>query len=330
MKPTLLLVTIASALLIILSSCGTSGTLTLDEVVRTPDERFIDIDGYRINYRDSGSPSGIADYPVILLYHGFGGNLANFDQVYPTLAREFRVIAFDRPPFGYSEKALKRDFADYDPYRPEAQAALGIRLLEELEIPSALLAGHSAGGLAAMLAADAFPNRVEGLLLISPAVLSGGGPPRAVTALFSLPLLREIGVGIARSVFGNSQALLDQAVYDSSAIDEATLEAYRRGSEVRNWDRALWQFTLSSRSVDGEELAARLSPRVGSGELPVYIITGDSDEIVDPQDSLALHLLLPGSLFSAIPATGHVAFQERPAEFLSLALPWLLKTGGVR
>jgi hypothetical protein len=125
MKPTLLLVTIASALLIILSSCGTSGTLTLDEVVRTPDERFIDIDGYRINYRDSGSPSGIADYPVILLYHGFGGNLANFDQVYPTLAREFRVIAFDRPPFGYSEKALKRDFADYDPYRPEAPGGFG-------------------------------------------------------------------------------------------------------------------------------------------------------------------------------------------------------------
>jgi len=65
-----------------------------------PQGRFIDVDGVRLHYIDRGSGT------TIVLLHGNGSMIQDFESsgVLETAARKYRVIAFDRPGFGYSTR----------------------------------------------------------------------------------------------------------------------------------------------------------------------------------------------------------------------------------
>ena len=60
-----------------------------------------------------------------------------------------RVVAFDRPPFGLSERPLQWE-AGLEPYSCAGGARLAAGLLDALGIPSALLVGHSMGAPVSM------------------------------------------------------------------------------------------------------------------------------------------------------------------------------------
>jgi pimeloyl-ACP methyl ester carboxylesterase len=101
--------------------------------------------------------------PVICL-HGLGGTKASFMTTVSAMADRYRVIAIDLPGFGDSDKPLT---ATYDSaYFAEATVAL----LDELGIERARLIGNSMGGRVAIEAGLRAPDRVEQLVLLSPAV----------------------------------------------------------------------------------------------------------------------------------------------------------------
>jgi pimeloyl-ACP methyl ester carboxylesterase len=64
-----------------------------------------------------------------------------------------------------------------NPYSPETQIALLTGLLDYFGVQQAILVGNSAGGTVAMQTALAYPERVAALVLVDPAVYSGGGSP---------------------------------------------------------------------------------------------------------------------------------------------------------
>jgi hypothetical protein len=63
-----------------------------------PDGRFVTVDGVRLRYLEWG------DGPPLVLLHGNGMLADDFDisGVAAEAARRYRVIAFDRPGYGYS------------------------------------------------------------------------------------------------------------------------------------------------------------------------------------------------------------------------------------
>ena len=65
-----------------------------------PNGRFIEVDGVRLHYVDRGSGT------TIVLLHGNGSMIQDFESsgVLETAARKYRVIAFDRPGFGYTTR----------------------------------------------------------------------------------------------------------------------------------------------------------------------------------------------------------------------------------
>src|SRR5262245_49972835 len=69
------------------------------EAAFPPRGAFMEIDGQRIHYLDSGGPG-----PVIVMIHGLAGNMLNFSYVMEHLTEEFRVIVVDRPGSGYSTR----------------------------------------------------------------------------------------------------------------------------------------------------------------------------------------------------------------------------------
>src|ERR1700680_2309183 len=69
------------------------------EAALPPQGRFIDVPGARLHVVERGQG------PALLLIHGLAGNLCHFTYgVVDALARDFRVVAVDRPGSGYSQR----------------------------------------------------------------------------------------------------------------------------------------------------------------------------------------------------------------------------------
>ena len=127
--------------------------------VPIPAGRRVDLAGRGTTYvTDTPGPSPQA--PVIVLLHALGctGLLTWFPAI-PALARRYRVVTLDQRWHGQgiqSERFSLHDCAD------DVAA-----LLDVLEIPEAVVAGYSMGGVVAQRVWRQHPQRVAGLVLCS-------------------------------------------------------------------------------------------------------------------------------------------------------------------
>ncbi len=99
---------------------------------------------------------------TVMLIHGLGTNAKGWIKNIPVLAKSYRVIAVDLPGYGKSDKG-------YYQYSMDFYAQVLTELLTNLGVEKATLIGHSMGGQIAMTAALNNPDKVENLVLISPA-----------------------------------------------------------------------------------------------------------------------------------------------------------------
>lgn len=110
---------------------------------------------------------GNADLPTVLMVHGAPGSLDAFLEYLKDdeLLEKARLISVDRPGYGYS------DFGKAEP-SIERQAAMLKPILDKVyrEDQPTILVGHSYGGpLIARMAMD-YPDLVDGLVMIAPAI----------------------------------------------------------------------------------------------------------------------------------------------------------------
>ena len=68
--------------------------------------QFVTVEGNRLHYIDSIGNDAVDDeQPTLVLIHGATGNLQDYQaSIFPELSQHYRVIAFDRPGLGYSER----------------------------------------------------------------------------------------------------------------------------------------------------------------------------------------------------------------------------------
>jgi pimeloyl-ACP methyl ester carboxylesterase len=107
---------------------------------------------------------------TFVLIHGFGEHLLTWRGVLDPLARDHRVLAFDVPGFGGSDKPT-------GPYTLEAMASRVGDFLARYTSPPVVLVGNSMGGAIAAEVALRYPERVQLLVLIAPAGLEVGLGP---------------------------------------------------------------------------------------------------------------------------------------------------------
>jgi len=279
------------------------------EQLTDPDSRFIEVNGINVHYKTYGQGE-----PTFILLHGFGASLFSWREVTAPLAEFGTVIAYDRPAFGLTERPLK--WEGENPYSQEAQIELVIGLMDALGIERAILVGNSAGGTIAMLTALKYPQRVQSLILVDPAVYAGGGAPAWVRPLLRTPQMRHLGPLIARQIQTRGPELIELAWHDPSKITPEILEGYQKPLRLADWDKALWELTLASRESG---LAERLSELT----LPTLVITGDDDRIVPTEQSVRLAEELPNAQLVVIPQCGHLPHEEHPAAFMQAVTEFL-------
>ncbi len=281
------------------------------EQLADADSRFVHIAGLKVHHKMTGEGT-----PVIVLLHGFGASVFSWRDVMVPLAEFGTVIAFDRPAFGLTERPMPGAWQGDNPYSTEAAVHLTVGLLDELDAERVILVGNSAGGTIAMLTALQYPERVQALILVSPAVYGGGGAPSWSRWLWRLPQVRRLGPLFVRSFVGRLERSLPTAWHDRTKITPEVLAGYKQPLQVDNWDRAFWEFLSADRSVDLEIQLDRIA-------VPTLVITGDDDTWVPTAESVRLAEELPNAELAVIPNCGHVAMDECPEQFMQAASAFL-------
>ncbi|MBD3663143.1 alpha/beta fold hydrolase [Sulfitobacter aestuariivivens] len=124
--------------------------------------QMIEVDGVNVHAHVSGSG------PDIVLLHGASGNLRDFTfDLVPRLEDRYRVIAFDRPGMGHTDRLPGKSGAWNTTFEsPQEQAALLQKAAAQLGADAPIVLGHSYGGAVALAWALQHPEDTPAVVLV--------------------------------------------------------------------------------------------------------------------------------------------------------------------
>jgi pimeloyl-ACP methyl ester carboxylesterase len=259
-----------------------------------PAGRFVTVEGVRLRYKEFGRGS-----PVVLI-HGNGSLIEEIEAsgLVRRLARAHRVILFDRPGFGYSERPRGRLWT------PRAQARLIARALEWLQVDAAILYGHSLGAQVAAEIALRAPSRVRALVLGAGYLYPTPRPDVPVLVPLAVPVIGDV---LRHTIAPLLMAPLMRRIYAKLFAPAPVPERFRR--DVPH-GLVLRPRHLRATAADTAFLipgAWRLAARYAELTMPVTIVAGTGDEVVYfDSHARRLHGALPGSRLIGVPGAGHM------------------------
>lgn len=274
-----------------------------------PAGAFLRLQGIQVYYEEQGPPTG----PTILLIHGLYGSTASWRYNVPALtAAGYRVIAFDRPGFGLSDKVAAFD------YGLQNQVDLTAELLDTLGVTETAVLAHSAGAKVAATLARQQPQRVTQLILADPQT-TVGGPPAFVSSLIQLPPVWRWGRIGLQAYFTREklQTSLGSFYVDPSFLGPADYDAYWRAFQTPGWDVGLLALTRDSA---GDLLTEAEVSQITTETL---LLWGEADSITPLSLADTLERLLPHSTLVVIPYSGHQPFEEQAVAFNTAVLSFL-------
>jgi len=273
------------------------------ERAHPPQGRFVEVDGVRLHYLERGSG------PTLVLLHGNGVYSEDFDYsgLLDKLSERYRVIAFDRPGFGYSERPRSTLWT------PDAQARLLHHALQELKVDSAIVLGHSWGSMVALAMGLQVPDAVRGLVLLSGYYYPTLRLDVPVAAPPAIPLIGDL---LRHTVTPLLARLLWPLTAKHMFAPQPVAERFGRLSP---W-MALRPKQVRASAAEAALMvpAARsLSRRIDRLQVPVQIVAGTQDKVVTPaRASERLHAELQArdgaSELHLMPGVGHMVHYAHP------------------
>jgi len=279
-----------------------------------PYARFISLPRPRsiIQYFEAGG----RDKPAIVLIHGLQDEADTWRHVFEPLAQTNRVIAFDLPGFGRSDKA-RRSYGV--PFFVEAVVAL----MDALKIGHATLVGNSMGAMIAETIALTHAARASRLVLVDGTIHIVKRPTTnhsLLTQLLFLPRVDKRNFETLRRDPDTAYDTLRPYYAALSQLPEADRVFLHQRVNERVWDE---EQRLASLSVQQElpkffiGQARNLTKRIAKSPVPTTVIWGDHDHIIDIENGRARAALQPGTRLITIEGAGHLPHQERPEQFLA-------------
>ncbi len=233
------------------------------------------VNGIQLHYQQFG------EGPPLVMIHGITGNLAIWHlEIVPALMNQYRITTYDLRGHGYS---------DVPPtgYTTADHAADLKHLLDTLGIERAHVMGHSFGADVALHFAIMFPERVDRLVLVEP----------AIAAL--LPLrLREDWPGWKywrEKLALGGVTVPPEKWYDTEYLVRASvalpmLFGYRKGRARRAAPLVRLMDTTTA-AKDYTELAGMTLEKIGEVRLQTLVLYGEDSVFVGTYDYLREHLM---------------------------------------
>ena len=258
-----------------------------------PEGQIIDVNGIDVHAVVMGQG------PDLVLIHGASGNTRDMTfSLAPRLAETYRVIVFDRPGLGYTERV------DKDGSTLQQQAALLMQAARQLGAEKPIVMGQSYGGGVALAWASNYPDQVAALI-----------PVASVSNPWTTPLDRFYRV--TSSWWGKALVVpLITAFVPQSRIEAAIVSVFPPQSAPEGYaDHVGAPLTLRrvSMRANADQRANLLSEilmqvtdyhRITA---PTEIVHGTADTTV----GLSIHSeklvdQIPGAVLTRLPGIGHM------------------------
>ena len=196
----------------------------------------------------------------------------------------------------------------------DEQADLVAQVLERLSIRRAAVVGHSMGGQVVTALAERHRELVDRLMIVGTAPENRFNRNRFAQQLLAVPVL---GHALSR-------------VTPDSAIRDSVDRAFAGGTDVPEllYDdpkRATHNSFTGSRDRDYRD-EKPLDERLASPGIPLDVIFGSEDELVDPKG--AEEWDVPGARVAVLPGRGHSPMVERPGQMARIIAEFARRRGG--
>jgi pimeloyl-ACP methyl ester carboxylesterase len=288
-----------------------------------PEGRFIDVGGGRRVHavvRGSG--------PDLVLIHGASGNTRDFTQgLVDHLSDRYRVIVFDRPGLGYTDRAAPRYERRFETAAetPIEQARMLSAAADVLGAHRPIVLGHSYGGAVAL--AWGIEHDPAALVIVSGATQPWPGELGPIYDINSSSVGGVTVVPLISAFVTEERAkpIIDVIFAPQSPpenyADAVGLELTVRRSSLRANARQ-----LNSLKAHVTEMA----PRYGTIDAPLEIVHGSADEIVPPDvHSVVLAEQIEGANLVLLDGIGHMPHHVAP-EALAAAVDRAAYRAGLR
>ncbi len=251
------------------------------------DTYYADVGGARLRFVDEG------EGPPVVLIHGFASALDTWRGVMKELTKHHRVLAMDLKGFGWSS----RPPGDYS---PQAEAQLVLALMDQRNIKSAIIVGHSWGSSVALDVALAAPERVTKIALYDAWVYEEQLPTTFLWA-------RASGVGeVLFDLFYSERAdeKIARAFYDPKKyVTERFVEEVERALDRPGTVAAALAAVRGQRFEDVQKRYRELKQ-------PVLLLWGREDEVTLLAFGDRLARDLPHAHLLVYPDCGHFPMIE--------------------
>jgi pimeloyl-ACP methyl ester carboxylesterase len=269
-----------------------------------PEGKFVEVDGVRLHYLERGTG------PTLVLLHGNGVYTKDFETsgLLQQAAEHYRVIAFDRPGFGYSERPRSTVWT------PEKQAALLHRALERIGVESAIVLGHSWGTMVALAMGLQQPDFVRGLVLLSGYFYPSIRLDAVTMTQPAIPVLGDVLRYTLSPLLGRLMwPALSKRTFSPMPVSE-------RFKAFPVW-MALRPKQLRASAAETALMipsAMGLAKRYAELKVPAIIMAGTRDKIVDAgHNSERLNERLPDSQLQLTPGVGHMTHYAHPEKVMA-------------
>ena len=220
--------------------------------------------------------------PLAILIHGAGGTHLNWPPQVRRLGGQ-RIYALDLPGHGRSEGAGRQLISEY--------ATDLVGFMDSIQLPAAVIVGHSMGAAIALALALEHPDKVLGLCLlgasarlrVSPVILQRAGNP---------------------STFSSAVQMVTEYSYSQRANPRLKELGGRRMAETR--PSVFYGDFLACESFD---VLADL-PRI---QAPTLILASEEDRMTPLHYARTLQENIPGAGLHLVPGAGHMLMLEQPA-----------------
>jgi pimeloyl-ACP methyl ester carboxylesterase len=257
-----------------------------------------------LHYKKFGSPR---DRAVVLL-HPFPFSGKVLYQTAGLIAQNgYFVVVPDLPGFGQSE--LESGATQF-----EILATRVSEILDELNIPTAILGGVSLGGYVAMSFVRQFPKRTQGLILIDTKASADSADARSNRLRVAEQMRQDPRLGLF------AQQLLPNLLSHESLTHRPGLAMAIEAeiSQVNPLAIAWMQEAMAQRQDSFADLASF------SGS--TLLVRGEQDALCSSNDFKLMEKACQDSEFCELAEVGHLPNMEAPEELAQVLASWLMRS----
>ena len=277
------------------------------EVDSARDTEYLELDGAWVRYDVIGGG------PPVVLVHGWLSSSRVWEALARRLAQRFTVYSLDLTGFGDSDKPLTG-------YGVRNGSRLLYAFCAHFGLTRASVIGHDLGGnMAVKLAAD-HPDVVGRVVLVSaPADEDQIDLPTPLW-LATLPLVGPLFYSLGRAFRPVRRMWMRPFVANPDDLTDELVEDAGKSTPAA---------VARTLSISRREIArGRLVRQAKVIKMPMLVVSGEEDQIVDPHSVSAWAGSGQRAEICLMDACGHVPMIERPAEFAAQILAFL--TGDAR